>query len=108
VLALLGDRVFREKGITVTFMGRPTVVPRGPATLAVKTGAKMLPGFLVMEEHGYRFFFGKMFQVPEHLSEEEKITYLAAEGARAIERGILEHPEQWLNFTPMWPSKTVK
>ncbi|HOL67166.1 MAG TPA: lysophospholipid acyltransferase family protein [bacterium] len=102
VIAVLGDRLFGEKGILVEFMGQPTLLPRGPATLAVRTGAVMLPGFLMMEGDHYRFFFGPPFEVPADLNEEEKISHLAQTGARFIEKTILSCPEQWLNFTRMW------
>lgn len=98
VIAILGDRIFTEKGMTLQFMGKPTKMPRGPATLAVKTGAKMLPGFFVMENGGYRFFFGKIFTVAGDLSEEEKISSFAQQGAKAIEDAIIQYPSQWLNF----------
>ena len=102
IIAILGDRVFTEKGMEVEFMGRKTHLPRGPATLAVKTGAKFLSGFLVMEGNSYRLYFGKIIEPPEDMDEEEKISYLAEKGAREIEKNILLYPEQWLNFSSMW------
>lgn len=92
----------RIKGMEVEFMGRKTNLPRGPATLAVKTGAKFLSGFLVMEGNSYRLYFGKIIEVPEDMEEEKKIGYLVEKGAREIEKNILLYPEQWLNFSPMW------
>jgi len=102
IVAILGDRLFTEKGMEVEFMGRKTYFPRGPATLAVKTKAKFLPGFLVMEGNSYRLFFGKIIEVPENMEEKEKIRYLVEKGAKEIEKNVLLYPEQWLNFSPMW------
>jgi len=106
IIAVLGDRLFGEKGIPATFMGRTTFLPRGPATLSIRTGAVMLPGFLKMEGKRFRLFFGPAFNPPKELSEDEKISWLTQAGAEVMERVILSDPAQWLNFTPMWPVET--
>ena len=102
ILAVLGDRLFTEKGIKVKFMGKSTLLPRGPATIAIKTGARMLAGFLVTEGNGYKLFFENIPEPPESLPEEEKILFLVSKGAEIIEKNILLYPDQWLNFFPMW------
>jgi KDO2-lipid IV(A) lauroyltransferase len=101
ILAVLGDKVFTEKGMKVKFMGTETILPRGPATLAVRTGAAFVAGFFVMQGHNYRFFFKKIQQPPEHLPEEEKINSLIQKGAEVIEKVIFDYPDQWLNFSPL-------
>ncbi|MCM8756921.1 MAG: lysophospholipid acyltransferase family protein [Candidatus Omnitrophica bacterium] len=103
IIAVLGDRLFGEKGMPVYFLGQLTSLPRGPATLSVRTGAPMLPGFLLMEKNRYKLFFGPVFQPPEGLSDEEKISWLTQAGAKKIEQIILSQPEQWLNFTRIRP-----
>jgi len=102
ILAVLGDRVFTEKGVKIRFMGKLTLLPRGPATIAVKTGARMVAGFLVTEGDGYKLFFENIQGPPESMSEEEKILFLVRKGAEIIEKNILLYPNQWLNFSPMW------
>ncbi len=101
ILAVLGDRVFTEKGMEIPFMGTEIIFPRGPATLAIKTGAVFVAGFFVMEGENYRFFFRKIPPPSLYLSEEEKINFLVLRGAETIEKVILEYPDQWLNFTPL-------
>jgi KDO2-lipid IV(A) lauroyltransferase len=101
ILAVLGDKVFTEKGMKVKFMGTETILPRGPATLAVRTGAAFVAGFFVMQGRNYRFFFKKIQQPPEHLPEEEKINSLIQKGAEVIEKVIFDYPDQWLNFSPL-------
>jgi len=101
ILAVLGDKVFTEKGIKTPFLGVETLLPRGPATLAAKTGAFFTAGFFIMEKNGYRFFFRKISLPPSLKEEEEKINYLFTRGSEIIEDVILEYPSQWLNFSPV-------
>lgn len=102
VLAILGDRPFTEKGAEVKFLGRKALFPRGPATLAVKTGAKFVAGFLVFHNDKYRFFFREIPPFPFSLSEEEKINFLLSCSASIIEEVILTYPDQWFNFSDIW------
>jgi Kdo2-lipid IVA lauroyltransferase/acyltransferase len=102
ILAVLADRPFTEKGRKVKFMGRYANLPRGPATLAVKTGAKFASGFFVMEGDHYRFFLIDIPQPAPHLTYEEKIEFLISQGAMAMEKAITAYPEQWLNFSDVW------
>lgn len=102
ILAILGDRIFTEKGYEVKFMGKKVLFPRGPATLAVKTGAEFIAGFLIMEENGYRMFFREIPRPPLSFSEEEKIEFLLQQGVSVIEEVILSYPSQWLNFSNVW------
>ena len=101
ILAVLGDKVFTEKGTNVRFLGTEALLPRGPATLVVKTGAAFVAGFFIMEGQNYRFFFTKIDQPSPQLPEEEKINFLIQKGAEVIEKVILSYPDQWLNFSPL-------
>ncbi len=42
-VCLVGDRDLTESGIEVTFFGEPAKMPAGPAYLAARTGASLLP-----------------------------------------------------------------
>lgn len=101
ILAVLGDRVFTEKGMPLKFLGIDTVLPRGPATLSVKVNTPLVAGFLVKEGAHYRFFFQRITPPPSSLTEEEKIDFLLLRGAEILEKVIMEYPDQWLNFTPV-------
>ena len=103
ILALVGDRLYTDKGIEVTFFGRLTLLPRGPYALSIKTGAPLFAGFLLIRNTGYHYQFEKIPAPPAGLPEEQKIRLLAQEGAGVLERIILDHPDQWLNFSVVWP-----
>lgn len=103
VIAILGDRLFTEKGVCVEFMGKETLLPRGPATLAVKWKAGYLAGFLIRKKKGrYMLIFDKPMEIPEIEDEQKQIQSLIQQGARYLEKYILKYPDQWLNFSQMW------
>jgi KDO2-lipid IV(A) lauroyltransferase len=102
VIAVLGDRVFTEKGTKIDFMGKPAILPRGPATLAVKTRAKYIAGFLVYNKDTYTLLFQDFNEPPQSVSDNEKIQFYLEEGKKTLEKYILEYPFQWLNFSSTW------
>lgn len=104
VMAILGDRVFTEKGVIVNFMGKKAIFPRGPSTLAIKLKTEFISGFLVREDNKFRLFFEKFDYPDENLNEEEKIDYLLNQSVRIIEKVILKYPTQWLSFQDIWAS----
>jgi len=106
VIAILGDRLFTEKGICVRFLGRDTYLPRGPATLAARWNSAFLAGFLVREKKGrYALIFDEPMEAPYASDQQQKIISLVEQGARYLEKYILKYPAQWLNFSPMWNMK---
>ena len=46
VYGLVADRDLSERGVPVTFFGRPSRMPVGPAALSLKTGAPLIPATL--------------------------------------------------------------
>lgn len=105
VIAILGDRLFTEKGIRVKFMGKDTFLPRGPATLAIKWNAGYLAGFLIRKKKGrYMLIFDKPMKTSGP-DEQQNIYSLIEKGARYLEKYIMEYPDQWLNFSRMWDDK---
>lgn len=108
ILAILGDRVFTEKGVIVNFMGKNAIFPRGPATLAIKLKTEFIAGFLVREKEKYKLFFEKIDYPDENLDEEKKIDYLLSQSVKIIERVILRYPTQWLSFQDIWTENNLK
>src|SRR5260370_10811778 len=52
VVGIVVDRpVTPDQGTEVTFFGRKTYVPSGPAALALKSGAPILPGYVWYGHH---------------------------------------------------------
>lgn len=103
ILALLVDWGYRPDGIPVRLFDAWTTLPAGPAILAAKSGATIVPVVIHRRPDG-RF----------HLTLDAPITAASTAPAetrrvtRAIaawlERTVAAAPEQWYSFKPLWPA----
>lgn len=113
LVAIVVDRpATKEKGVEVNFFGHKTYVPGGPAALALKAGAAVLPGF-VWYGHNHKFYiraFPPVFPQPCASPEERtrEIARLMQCIYNALEEIIGEWPTQWFMFRPFWPAEAVE
>ena len=104
VVCLLSDRDIAGGGVEVEFFGERTLLPGGPATLALRTGAPLLPVAVYFRRHDH---LGTVFPpVPAErqgrLREDvSRVTQLLAHELEALIRAA---PEQWHLMQPNWPS----
>ncbi len=97
--AFLGDRDFLGTGVKVKMFSHDAVLPKGPAFFARKTGACIVPAFLVREK---KKFYHLIFELPietDKLKTDEEIVKKYAE---ILARYIKMYPEQWYLFQPYW------
>ncbi|MFI5199345.1 MAG: lysophospholipid acyltransferase family protein [Candidatus Limnocylindrales bacterium] len=103
LLALLVDWGYREDGIPVRLFGAWTNLPAGPAALAAKTGASILPITIRRQANDhFLVVLDEPFTVPS--SSPADIQQASQRIALALERTIGAAPEQWYSFKPMWPA----
>ncbi len=107
VVCLLCDRDLERTGVEVEFFGERTTLPGGPATLALRTGAPILPTG-VYHTPNYQGHHGLVRPpVPAHRlggglrADVARVTQLLA---HELEFLIRRAPEQWHMFQPNWPS----
>ena len=102
LLALLVDWGYRADGIPVRFFDAWTTLPAGPASLAAKTGAMILPVVIRRTEAGR---FRVTFDAPIHVTGNAPAELQRATQAMAdsLQRAIAAAPDQWYSFKPMWP-----
>ncbi len=104
VVAIVGDRPVTGHGITVEFLGRPTLVPEGHALLARRLGATIVPGFLVMNGDGlYDMIFEDPIRPPETDDEEADVRKTVEQCMALVEKFVRRYPDQWFVFQPVWP-----
>ncbi|MFH2071409.1 MAG: phosphatidylinositol mannoside acyltransferase [Actinomycetota bacterium] len=104
-IALLCDRDLKGRGIPVTLFGEETTMPAGPAALAERTGAHLVPaGCYFRPGAGNRFVVHPRMEVPDLPTQEERVAALTQDLAAVIEGFIKEAPEQWHLLMPNWPS----
>ncbi|HIE11656.1 MAG TPA: hypothetical protein EYP62_08580 [Kiritimatiellae bacterium] len=99
IVALLGDRDLAGKSARVPFFGREAELPRGPARLAMISGAALLPSFIYREPHdAFVLRFHRPLWPESHRDEQRLLEFTAA----AMEREISERPFQWFIFEDFW------
>jgi KDO2-lipid IV(A) lauroyltransferase len=105
MLCLLFDRpVSFSRGVRVSFFGRDTAVPAGPAALALKTGAIILPVF--MYRHPDRSFESVIYPPltwRETGNREKDVQSVMQQLMDILQYVVRDRPDQWYMFRPMWP-----
>jgi KDO2-lipid IV(A) lauroyltransferase len=98
-VGLLADKDFTTHNRQVPFFGRPTRLPHGPAVLAIKTGAPILPAFIIRrDDDGFLVrFYPPILARPDDSAERLQMGI-----ARVLEEVIGEFPAQWFMFTDFW------
>ena len=103
LLAVLGDRDFSKKGVYIDFFGRPTLIPKGPAVLSYRTGAAIVPTFVIRKaDDTYRFIFEEPILPDQSADETAAIEALAKRYTNSIERCVRRYPNQWFVFRKVW------
>jgi KDO2-lipid IV(A) lauroyltransferase len=107
VVCLLADRDLQGGGVEVEFFGERTTMPAGPATLALRTGAPILPTavYFTGAVDGHRAWVKPPVAVERtdaRLRDDvARITQLLAADLETL---IRRAPTQWHMFQPNWPS----
>jgi KDO2-lipid IV(A) lauroyltransferase len=105
VVCLLSDRDIIGDGVELEFFGETTTLPAGPATLALRTGARLLPvGCYFEGSHGHH----AVVQPPVPAEREGRlradVARVTADLGVRLEELIRAAPEQWHLQQPNWPS----
>ena len=101
-LVLFCDGGYRRGDVPVELCGEATTFPIGPATLAAKTGAPMLPVWC--RRRGDDRFEARGLPFVHCGSTEPGEIYRATQAiADALGGVIAEDPGQWYMFRPVWP-----
>ncbi|HEX2047325.1 MAG TPA: phosphatidylinositol mannoside acyltransferase [Acidimicrobiales bacterium] len=98
IVALVSDRDITGGGVEVEFFGERTTLPAGPATLASRFGAPLLPTAVYFDGPGHHAVVRPA--VPSG-GDVAAITQTLAHQLEDLIRGA---PEQWHLFQPNWPS----
>jgi Kdo2-lipid IVA lauroyltransferase/acyltransferase len=107
-VALLMDQDTRVKSTFVNFFGMPAHTPIGPALLALKTGAAVLPAFSHLGEDGKQHI-EILPEIPLQRTgnEEEDIRLNTQRYTNVIEDRIRQHPSQWVWMHERWKTKPL-
>jgi KDO2-lipid IV(A) lauroyltransferase len=104
---LMDTNMTPPQGIFVKFFGRQACTASGLARVALKTGAAVLPGFMVWEpkEGRYVLHFGPELAFARTGNAEADILAATQRCTQAIESWIRRYPDQWLWIHRRWKTR---
>jgi KDO2-lipid IV(A) lauroyltransferase len=104
-VATLMDQDARGKGIFADFLGTPTATHTGMISLAMRTGAPVVPCMLIDEGERYRFVLTDAWRPDPALSEEENLRRGAEYFNRFLENHVRAHPENYFWAHRRWKTR---
>ncbi len=103
ILYLIADEQQRDHGIPVPFFNRVAYTPTGPALLSLKTGAPILPMFILRRERiPHTLFIGPPVKIESSGDMKKDIERLTIAFTKVIEERIKEVPTQWSWLNRRW------
>jgi KDO2-lipid IV(A) lauroyltransferase len=105
VALLMDQNVDWYEGVFVDFMGHRACTNKGLALFALKTGAPVVPVFMVREKSGLRAEFGPEIVTVKTGDRQKDIETNTQEYNRVIENFVRRYPEQWFWIHQRWKTK---
>jgi KDO2-lipid IV(A) lauroyltransferase len=104
---LMDTNMTPPQGVFVKFFGREACTASGLARVALKTGAAVLPGFMLWEptEGRYVLRFGPELAFARTGNAEADILAATQRCTQAIETWIRRYPDQWLWIHRRWKTR---
>ncbi len=108
VVGVLADlNSSREEGVFCDFFGVQACTTAGVATLAMRTGAVVLPGYLVWDEESriHRLHFEPPVETINTGNQKEDVLVNTQRYTKVMESIIRRHPDQWLWIHRRWKTR---
>ena len=104
---LMDTNMTPPQGVFVPFFGHMAATASGLARVALKTGAAVVPGFLLWEqsEQQYILHFGQQIALVETGEAEADAIANTAKFTAVIESYIRQYPDQWLWMHRRWKTR---
>jgi len=104
IVALQGDRDFRDNGMTLPFFGAEASFPIGPFHLARMTGAALVPTFIAYApDHRFEIEIGEPIEVERSADRDGDVRRALERWVAVLERAVARWPTQWYTFYDFWP-----
>ena len=101
-VAMLADRDFTAHHQPVKFFGQPALLSSGPARIAFRTKAPVVPVFVLRLEDDT---FLLRFYPPILANENSSLEKIGLAIGAVMEKEIAQHPSQWFIFENFWQAK---
>ena len=106
VVCMLADEKKTKSDIYVDFFGHPAPTAPGPAVLSLRTGAPLVPVFIVRKDDGlHHIFIEPRLELSLNGDRTKDIRTIVASYTRVIEDFIKIYPDQWFWINDRWKKK---
>jgi lauroyl/myristoyl acyltransferase len=103
IVGLAGDRNLTGTGTVVDFFGAPCLLNDGPVSLALRTGAKLVPAFSLRNPaNSFDAYVEPALALEKTGDSVQDVRAGMAKLAAVLEKWIGQYPEQWVMFQPIW------
>ncbi len=106
VVLLMDQNMDWYDGVFTTFFGRRACTSKGLALLALKTGAPVLPVFLVREESHFNAEFGPEIPLIKTNDKIRDVEDNTQQYNDVIEAFVRRYPDQWFWVHQRWKTKS--
>ncbi|MFC2029148.1 lysophospholipid acyltransferase family protein [Chloroflexota bacterium] len=97
------DRGIADSARETDFFGSPARLPDGPVRLALRTGAALIPGFVLrLPDNSYRLTLEPELELHRGSDTEADVDAGMDQVVAVMERYIARNPEQWLVAVRVW------
>jgi KDO2-lipid IV(A) lauroyltransferase len=106
IVGIAADQNMRKRNVFVDFFGIKAATTPGPAKLALKTGAPILPIYILREAPGkYKMIVEEPIEVESTGDEEADVIALTQKCANVIEDCVRRYPSQYLWVHRRWRTR---
>lgn len=105
---LLDQNVKRKKALFVDYFGRPAATNKGMATIALRTGAPVIPLFIVRKKERHKVIFEKPLTLPRTGSLKKDLMEVTALFTRKIEEYVRRYPDHWFWVHRRWKTRPLE
>ncbi|MFQ5587439.1 MAG: lysophospholipid acyltransferase family protein [Nitrospiria bacterium] len=102
---LLDQDVGHSKAIFVDYFGRPAATNKALATIALRTGAPVVPMFIIRKKGGHRLVIEKPLPLPRTGNLKQDMIGTTTLFTKKIESYVRQHPDHWLWLHRRWKTQ---
>ncbi len=103
LVAMIGDKDFFGNGMEIPYFGKAVRFPVGPVTIAMTSGAALIPAFVLKQPNGTYFgVLEKAIEITTEGSRDQAIQANLEKVAAVFEHYIRSYPDQWYNPDPIF------
>ena len=106
LLGIVADVDTTVNGVFVDFFGMPAYTPYSPVAFALKTGASILPTFIIREPDGsHRAIIEPPLVLKRSEIKEKELVINTQKFTKIIEDYIRQYPDQWIWMHKRWKTR---